>query len=410
MTLKQQCQLAKKSASILAKLSSLEKNEALLKMKKALLHNTQYLLSENAKDIQHAKDQPSAIIDRLTLTEKRIADMANGLETLISLPDPIGQTIEGWVRPNGLSISKIRVPIGVIGIVYEARPNVTVDAAGLCLKSGNAVVLRGSSTTLYSNQALVEVLKMAVNSTPFPQDTIQLIADTRRETVQELIKMNGILDLIIPRGGAGLIQSVVTSSTVPVIETGVGNCHIYIDQDADINKTIPIVVNAKMSRPSVCNACETLLIHEKIAGQILPLLQTALQGVLLKGCPKTCEILPITPATIEDWKTEYLDLILAIKIVKNVEEAIQHIQDYSSAHTEAILSENYSTIEYFLNSVDATTLMVNASTRFTDGSEFGFGAEMGISTQKIHARGPIGLPELTTYKYIVRGTGQIRPS
>lgn len=410
MTLQQQCQLAKKSASILAKLSSLEKNEALLKMKNALLQNTKYLLSENGKDIQNAKDQPSAMIDRLTLTEKRIADMANGLNTLIALPDPIGQTIDGWIRPNGLAISKIRVPIGVIGIVYEARPNVTVDAAGLCLKSGNAVVLRGSSTTLHSNKALVEVLKMAVDSTPFPKDAIQFIADTHRETVQELIKMNGILDLIIPRGGAGLIQSVVASSTVPVIETGVGNCHIYIDQDADINKTIPIVVNAKMSRPSVCNACETLLIHEKIAGQILPLLQTALQGVLLKGCPKTCEILPITPATTEDWKTEYLDLILAIKIVKNVEEAVQHIQDYSSAHTEAILSENYSTIEYFLNSVDSTTLMVNASTRFTDGSEFGFGAEMGISTQKIHARGPIGLPELTTYQYIVRGTGQIRPS
>lgn len=410
MNLKQQCQLAKKSASVLAKLSSLEKNEALLKMKKALLQNTQYLLSENVKDIQNAKDQPKALIDRLTLTEKRIADMANGLETLISLPDPVGQTIEGWVRPNGLSISKIRVPIGVIGIVYEARPNVTVDAAGLCLKSGNAVVLRGSSTTLHSNQALVQVLKMAVESTPFPQDAIQLIADTHRETVHELIKMNGILDLIIPRGGAGLIQSVVASSTVPVIETGVGNCHIYIDQDADIAKAIPIVVNAKMSRPSVCNACETLLVHEKIAVKILPLLQTALQGVLLKGCPQTCDILPITPATPEDWKTEYLDLILAIKIVKNVEEAIQHIQEYSSAHTEAILSENYSTIEYFLNSVDSTTLMVNASTRFTDGSEFGFGAEMGISTQKIHARGPIGLPELTTYKYILRGTGQIRPS
>jgi len=410
MTLKQQCQWAKKNASILAKLSSSEKNQALLKMKKALLQNTQYLLSENAKDIQNAKDQPNALIDRLTLTEKRIADMANGLETLISLPDPVGQTIEGWVRPNGLSISKIRVPIGVIGIVYEARPNVTVDAAGLCLKSGNAVVLRGSSTTLHSNQALVQVLKMAVDSTPFPKDAIQFIADTHRESVQELIKMNGILDLIIPRGGAGLIQSVVASATVPVIETGVGNCHIYIDQDADIEKAIPIVVNAKMSRPSVCNACETLLIHEKIAVKILPLLQTALQGVLLKGCPQTCDILPLTPATPEDWKTEYLDLILAIKIVKNVEEAVQHIQEYSSAHTEAILSENYSTIEYFLNSVDSTTLMVNASTRFTDGSEFGFGAEMGISTQKIHARGPIGLPELTTYKYIVRGTGQIRPS
>jgi len=382
-------------------------------MEQALLADKETIIAENKKDIVKGKKNglSQALLDRLTLTESRIEGMAKGLQLIEQLPDPIGEVIGGWTRPNGLKISKIRVPLGVIGIIYEARPNVTVDVTGLTLKSGNSVVLRGSSSAIHSNLFLVKILKKALSAIGIPDDVFQLIEESSHESVLQLVKMKKYLSLIIPRGGADLIQSVVDSATVPTLETGIGNCHVYVDKDADLTKAEAIVLNAKVQRPSVCNACETLLVHEKIAAQFLPSILLKLQekGVEIRGCPTTKTLFSNSIlATEEDWATEYLDLILAVKIVTDAEQAIHHIARYGTLHSEAIISENFSTIQHFIQQVDAAAIMVNASTRFTDGEEFGFGAEMGISTQKLHARGPVGLPELTTYKYVVEGSGHIR--
>jgi glutamate-5-semialdehyde dehydrogenase len=401
------------SAQILNRASSVEKNLALDKMSLALMKNTSYILEENEKDMVLGREKglPNSLLDRLMLDEKRIRDMADGLQTLINLEDPIGEVTGMKKRPNGLVIGKKRVPLGVVGIIYEARPNVTVDAAGLCLKTGNAVILKGGSEAFFSNQALTGVLREALTEAGLPEDCIQFIASRDRGEVDRMIKMNGYLDVIIPRGGAGLIKHVVQHATVPVIETGMGNCHTYIDRDADPEMAISIAVNAKTHRPGVCNAMETLLIHGEIAPLVLPALQEKLEekGVSLRGCAKICALLPgVIPATELDWSTEYLDLILAVKLVESMEEALDHIHKYGTKHSEAIVTNHYGQAQRFLDEVDAAAVYVNASTRFTDGGQFGFGAEIGISTQKLHARGPMGLEALTTIKYIVYGIGQIR--
>jgi glutamate-5-semialdehyde dehydrogenase len=324
------------------------------------------------------------------------------------LDDPVGEVTHTILRPNGLSIGSKRVPLGVVGIIYEARPNVTSDAAGLCLKTGNATVLRGGSDAIHSNIAVVSVLCKAIASAGLPEDAIQLIDDTSREAATYMMGLNGVIDVLIPRGGAGLIQSVVKNATVPVIETGTGNCHVYIDENADLEMGVSIIHNAKTSRPSVCNAAESLLVHESVAQAFLPLMQSKLEGVELRGCDKTRAVIDIKPATEEDYYTEYNDYILAVKVVGSLDEAINHINNYGTKHSEAIVTTNYNNAETFLERVDAAAVYVNASTRFTDGNEFGFGAEIGISTQKLHARGPMGLKELTTIKYIIRGNGQVR--
>ena len=404
---------AKSISFYLSTASTAKKNQGLAAMAKALVEQEAAILAANQIDILAAKKAgiSESLIDRLSLSSSRIKDMADGLQIVIDLPDPVGEVIEGWTRPNGLTILKRRVPIGVIAMIYEARPNVTVDAAGLTLKSSNAVILRGSSSAIASNMAIVKVLNHALLSVGFPKDTFQLIEDTSRDTVKELVTCKGYVDLVIPRGGAGLIQTVVDTSTVPCIETGVGNCHIYIDKDADLSCVEAIVLNAKVQRPSVCNAAESLLIHVDVADAVLPSLIKSLldHNVVIVGCEATRKFdNSMALATDEDYATEFLDYKIAIKIVDNVDEAITHINHFGTRHTEAILSDNIKTIEAFEAQVDAAAVMVNASTRFTDGFEFGFGAEIGISTQKIHARGPMGLKELTTYKYIVRGNGQIR--
>jgi glutamate-5-semialdehyde dehydrogenase len=372
-------------------------------------------LAANALDIEAAKNHgvSSALIDRLTLNETRIRDMAIGLRQVAELPDPVGEVLQSWSRPNGLKIEKVRVPLGVIGMIYEARPNVTVDAAGLSLKTGNAVILRGSSSALHSNQKIVAILREALAQTRVPAEAIQLLEEGTREEVNQLFKLNDYLDVLIPRGGASLIRSVVENSSVPVLETGVGICHIYVDETADLEMAQRIVVNGKTQRPAVCNATETLLVHEEWAKENLPqLLQPLVEkGVELRGCPKTIQYapnLPIIPATEEDWGTEYLDYTLSVAIVPSVQEAVRHIGKYGTKHSESIVTENQQNAEYFLNHVDAAAVYHNASTRFTDGFEFGFGAEIGISTQKLHARGPMGLPALTSYKYKIYGKGQIR--
>ncbi len=405
--------MAKEISLFLAKCSTELKNRGLLAMAERLVGDKQVILDANKADIsQGHKDKMSAtLLDRLTLTQERIVAMADGLREIARLPDPVGEVMEGWIRPNGLQIIKKRVPIGVIGIIYEARPNVTVDAIGLTLKSSNAVILRGSSSTLHSNQAIVKVLSEALFSVGFPSQTIQLITDPSRDTVAELVTCNQFVDLVIPRGGATLIQSVIQISTVPCIETGVGNCHVYVDKDARPEIVVPIVLNAKAQRPSVCNAAETLLVHAEVAERYLPDLLQALrkEKVEIVGCEVTRGIDPaIQLASEGDYATEFLDYKIAVKVVKDVREAIEHISRFGTQHTEAILSENISAIEAFKTEVDAAAIMINTSTRFTDGFEFGFGAEIGISTQKMHARGPMGLRELTTYKYIVQGNGQIR--
>ena len=404
---------AKEASYDLGIASTTEKNKALELMASALLNEKQEIINENKKDLDIAieKGTSKAMLDRLSLNEDRIEGMAKGLMDLIALDDPIGEVIEMWKRPNGIQIGKQRVPMGVIGIIYEARPNVTCDAAGLCLKTGNAVILRGGSEAINSNKAIVKILRKALKESDLPQDSIQLVEDTSRETATKMMKLNEYIDVLIPRGGAGLIQAVVKNATVPVIETGVGNCHIYVDEVCDFEMAKNIIVNAKTSRPAVCNAAEKMLINEKIAKDFLPIICEALKEkeVEIRGDEKVKAIIEeVSCATEEDWRKEYLDYIIGAKVVKDVNEAITHINKYGSGHSEAIITDSYKNSQKFLNKVNAAAVYVNASTRFTDGGEFGFGAEIGISTQKLHARGPMGLKELTTIKYIIYGNGQTR--
>ena len=394
------------------KLSEKEKNRALLTIAESLVTETDRILAANEKDLARAEEKgmKAGLIDRLRLTEERIKGMAEGIEKVTQLPDPVGELLETIHRPNGLVIEKRRVPLGVVGIIYESRPNVTADAFSLCFKSGNAVILKGGSDALYSNKAIVSVIREGLEKSGVTEDAISFIDTTDRAVTMEFMKMKEYVDVLIPRGGAGLIRSVVENSTIPVIETGTGNCHIYIDEDADLAKAIPIIINAKTQRLGVCNACESLVVHEKIREKLLPDLAKALseKSVEIRGDEKIGEVINCVPATEEDYGTEYLDAIISMKTVKNVDEAIAHINKYNTKHSEAIITENREHAEKFLNEVDAACVYVNASTRFTDGFEFGFGAEIGISTQKLHARGPMGLRELTSYKYRITGNGQIR--
>ena len=404
---------AKEASYELGILSTIQKDKALLLMAEELINHKEYILKANKIDLDKAKEKgiSKALLDRLALSDERIDDMANGLREIVKLQDPVGEVISMWQRPNGIQIGQKRVPMGVIGIIYESRPNVTCDAAALCLKTGNATILRGGSDAINSNKAIVKALKVGIEKANLPINSIQLIEDTSREVATEMMRLNEYIDVLIPRGGAGLIQSVVKNATVPVIETGTGNCHIYVDETADFEMAKNIVINAKASRPGVCNAAEKLIVNEKIANEFLPLIVDALRekSVLVKGDEKAKDIVnDLEVATIEDWSTEYLDYVIAIKIVSNINEAINHINKYGTGHSEAIITESYKNSQIFQQRVDAAAVYVNASTRFTDGSEFGFGAEIGISTQKLHARGPMGLKELTTIKYIILGNGQIR--
>jgi len=404
---------AKKASAKLASLSSALKDFALESMAQALEARMDSIIAENQKDVDLAVQagRPKALVDRLLLNEQRIRGMAEGLRQIKALPDPIGEIISGWTRPNGLQVAQRRVPMGVVGIIYEARPNVTADAIGLCIKTANAVVLKGGSEAIHSNKAIAEAMSEAAYKAGIPNGAIQLIEDTDRSSVIELMQLNGIIDVLIPRGGAGLIKTVVENSRVPVIETGVGNCHVYVDGECDWDMAVNVVVNAKTNRPGVCNAAETLLIDKKAAPELLPIIAEQLKekGVELRGCPKAAQLIDgLIPATEEDWHMEYLDMILAIKVVDGIDEAISHITKYGTKHSEAIVTSNYLNGQKFSQEVDAAAVYVNASTRFTDGFEFGFGAEIGISTQKLHARGPMGLKELTTIKYVVLGDGQIR--
>jgi len=407
-----QARLARTAARVLAAASRARKDAALAEMADALDSHVPEILQANAADLVNAEggDMSAAMLDRLRLTEHRIAEMADGLRELIRLPDPVGEVVRGSTLPNGLQVTQVRVPLGVIGIVYEARPNVTADAAGLCIKSGNAALLRGSASAYQTNRVVVAILSAALASSGLPGEAIQLVG-AQRATVAELLTARGLVDVVIPRGGAGLIEYVVSTASVPVIETGVGNCHVYVDSAADLDMAEAIVLNAKTSRPSVCNAAETLLVHRQIAEQFIPQIARALQGagVTLHGDPDVARLAEeVEPATDHDWATEYLSLDMAVGIVDSLEAAVEHISRWGSGHTEAIVSDSASAIGGFVAGVDSAAVMVNASTRFTDGSEFGFGAEIGISTQKLHARGPLGLPELTTTTYVVTGSGHIR--
>lgn len=406
-------QKAKEASYVLMTATTEEKNNALIKMGQKLLELKDYILEENKKDLQAAieKGTSKSMLDRLSLDEKRLEDMADGLRQIASLPDPIGEVTAMWKRPNGLQIGKQRVPLGVIGIIYEARPNVTCDAAGLCLKSGNAVILRGGSEAINSNIAIAKALNQGIKEAGLPEGTVQLVENTSREVANEMMKLNEYINVLIPRGGAGLIQAVLKNATVPVIETGTGNCHIYVDEFADFKMAIDIIINAKTSRPSVCNAAEKVVVHEKIAKEFLPMAVAALKekGVAVRGDKKAQEIInDIVIAKEEEWSNEYLDYIIAVKIVKDIDEAINHINKFGTGHSEAIITKDYDNSQKFLQRIDAAAVYVNASTRFTDGCEFGFGAEIGISTQKLHARGPMGLNELTSSKYIIYGNGQVR--
>lgn len=390
-----------------------EKKQGLRAAAECLLANQQKILSANEKDVLKAEKggMSPGMVDRLRLTVERIEAMAEGMLQVAELEDPIEEVEEMKKRPNGLLIGKKRVPLGVVGIIYEARPNVTADAFALCFKTGNAVILKGGSDALHSNIAVVEALKEGLHQQGLPEDSVQLITDTDRETVKKLMKMNEYVDVLIPRGGAGLIRTVVENSTVPVIETGTGNCHIYVDESADFQMALDIIFNAKTQRIGVCNACESLLVHRKIAEEFLPLLKNRLdeKHVEIRADQDAMGIVPsFIPATEQDWGTEYLDYIVSLKLVDSVEEAITHINRYNTGHSEAIITKDYGNAQKFLDEVDAAAVYVNASTRFTDGFEFGFGAEIGISTQKLHARGPMGLKELTTTKYIIYGNGQVR--
>lgn len=404
---------AKETTGILANLTTGQKNEALLVMADALRAEADAIIAANAEDLERGRlgGTPESLLDRLALNPARIDGIAEGLRQIAVLPDPVGDSLESFERPNGLSIDKVRVPLGVIGIIYEARPNVTVDAAGLCLKTGNAVVLRGGSSALSSNRKIVEVLHGALARTAIPANALQLIEDPNRSSVDKMLKLNGLLDVIIPRGGASLIQNVVMNATVPVIETGAGICHTYLDATANPEMAQNISLNAKVQRPSVCNSMETLLVHREYAALHLQALAEAfrLANVELRGCAETVALIPwALPATEKDYATEYNDYILNVKIVGNLDEALAHIAKFGTKHSECIVTETAEHAARFLQEVDAAAVYHNASTRFTDGFEFGFGAEIGISTQKLHARGPMGLPALTSSKYIIRGTGQIR--
>lgn len=405
---------AKQAARLLGSVSAAVKNQALLVMAEELLDRADEIVAANKIDMSkgRAKGLSAALLDRLLLTESRINEMAAGLREIAMLPDPVGEIISMWKRPNGLQIGKMRVPVGVIGIIYEARPNVTVDAAGLCLKTGNAVILRGGSEAIYSNKAIAGIISEAAVRAGMPEGTIGLIETTDREAVEVLLKLNEYIDILIPRGGPGLIQTVVKNATVPVIETGVGNCHVYVDNEADLEMAKKIVINSKTQRPGVCNAMETLLVHQDVAETLLPdLLETMKQeyGVEIRGCPAARALVNwVKDAAEEDYYTEYLDLIMAVRIVADIDAAMDHIYKYGTRHTEAIVTTNYNKARRFVQEVDAAAVNVNASTRFTDGFQYGFGAEIGISTQKLHARGPMGLTELTTTKFVVYGDGQIR--
>ncbi|MBG9465304.1 gamma-glutamyl phosphate reductase [Bacillus thuringiensis] len=404
---------AKEVARELVLKSTEQKNEALSAIADQLILETAYILEENKRDIEEgkAKGFSDSLLDRLLLTENRIIDMTEGIKQLIELRDPVGECVSVWERPNGLSIQEMRVPLGVVGMIYEARPNVTVDAATICLKTGNAVILRGSSSAIHSNKAIVAVIHRALKQTSLPQESVQLIEDTTRDSAKQLFTMKDYLDVLIPRGGKQLIDTVVREASVPVLETGAGNCHIFIDETADKQMALDIIINAKTQRPSVCNAIETIVLHEKWAEKYGSELFSSLKdrGVELRGDQKAFAMdSSIVLASEEDWGTEFLSLTLAVKVVSTVEEAIHHINTYGSMHSEAIITENEENVSKFFTSVDAAALYHNASTRFTDGSEFGFGAEIGISTQKLHVRGPMGLPALTSTKYVIRGNGQIR--
>lgn len=405
---------AKRAKAEIGCAGTMLKNEALCAISKALLDSKEEIIAANAEDIGFAKIHglSEALIDRLLLTDARITSMANACLKLAALDDPVGLIDGGTVRPNGIRITKTRVPLGVIGIIYEARPNVTVDAAALCLKSGNAVILRGGKEAINSNKCLSEIMREAIRSVGLPKDVIQLVSDTSRETASDMMKANDYIDVLIPRGGAELIRAVVENATVPVIETGSGNCHVYVDASADIDMAVNIVDNGKTSRPSVCNAVETCLVHKNIAEDFLPKLKAKLDehNVEIRGCEITRMILgnEITPVSVDDYATEFLDYIIAVRVVDDLAQAIEHISKYSTGHSECIVTESLFAAEEFQKRIDAAAVYVNASTRFTDGEEFGLGAEIGISTQKLHARGPMGLHELTTIKYLINGNGQIR--
>ena len=410
---KAKAQAAKQAAAKLAVTSTAVKNAALLAMAAALEVQQSEILAANERDMTAAaaKGMKSSMLDRLKLTAERISGMADGLRQVAGLADPVGNVIDGKTLPNGLHITKIRVPLGVIGIIYEARPNVTADAAGLCLKSGNAVILKGGSEAMESNKTVAAILAQAAEGAGIPAGSIQFIDTSDRQAVQDLIHMNGLVDVVIPRGGAGLIQAVVRNASVPVIETGAGVCHTYVDKDADVEMAMKIAFNAKVQRPSVCNAMETLLVHKDIADKFLPMMLMMYNSfaVEIRGDEAVQEYSgQVHPATEEDWSTEYGDLRLSVKIVDSIEDAMAHIAKYGTGHSECIVTNNYQAAQLFQYTVDAAAVYVNASTRFTDGNEFGFGAEIGISTQKLHARGPMALPELTSTKYLINGNGQVR--
>ena len=411
--LKKMGERALRAKTEVEQLTTEKKNQALKLVAEGLIRDAGVILAANEQDMKKGKEKgmSQGLLDRLKLTEERIEAMAEGIRQVMQLTDPIGELLEEWERPNGLKIQKKRVPLGVIGIIYEARPNVTADAFALCFKTGNAVVLKGGSDAIHSNTAITESIRESLKRAGITPDAIQLIMDTERETTARFMKMNRYIDVLIPRGGAGLIRSVVENSTIPVIETGTGNCHVYVDKAADLKMALSIIVNAKTQRIGVCNACESLVIHEAVAEVFLPLLQRALSEhkVELRGDERVCAAIPECKAAVEeDYAAEYLDYLLSAKIVNSTEEAIEHINRYHTMHSDCIVTEDEATAEKFLNSIDSACVYWNASTRFTDGFEFGFGAEIGISTQKLHARGPMGLKELTAYKYLIRGTGQIR--
>lgn len=411
--LEQMGQRAKEAERFLRTASTACKDKGLAEIADALMENCDAILEANTRDIENGEQagMSAALLDRLRLSQARIAGMAQGVRDIIALADPVGRVLAGGNRPNGLQIVKVAVPLGVVAVIFEARPNVTADAAALCLKSGNAVILRGGKEAIHSNRAIAGIMRRALEKVELPQDCIQLVEDTSRDSANELMRLNDYVDVLIPRGGSGLIRAVVEHASVPVIETGVGNCHVYVDQAAEIGMAADIVFNAKTSRPSVCNACESLLVHRDIAEQALPAIKRRLdeEQVILRGDEAARAILPgIEAAQEADWGTEYLDYILSVKVVDSIDEAIAHIGRYGSGHSECIVTQSYAAAEQFLNEVDAAAVYVNASTRFTDGGEFGFGAEIGISTQKLHARGPLGLNELTSVKYKIYGTGQIR--
>ena len=399
------------AANKLALMNTATKNKALLQLADDLIKNKNQIIAANQQDLAAATQMPTKFTDRLMVNSQRIADMANGLRTIADLNDPTSQIDKGWITKDGLQILQRRVPLGVIGIIFEARPNVTVDATGLTFKSGNAVILRGGKEAIQTNTALVKILRESLQSQHLPVDAVQLITDTSHAIADEMMNLTDYIDVLIPRGGRALIQRVVTTATVPVIETGAGNCHIYIDKDADLTMATNITVNAKVQRPSVCNAAEKLLIHRDIAAEFLPVIAKALMehGVQLRGDEMACQLVStIRPVTEEDWDTEYNDLIMAVKIVDSLDDAISHINHYSTHHSESIITNNITRGRYFQQAINSACVYVNASTRFTDGGEFGFGAEIGISNQKLHARGPMGLQQLTTIQYAITGNGQIR--